>query len=295
MIIPPYYRSSGLPEARCGRCGASSTDVPIYDTSLCPGSIRTAEPIPTNRCLPCWEAEVEGNSAPCCNGPMTSSQALSNLARILEDFLRVHGMESESLHADPTLVPAAYARCLIGTTRESINTLIGGYTPATGVCIAGSTDTGKTMTVAAWCIQWAANYLRRNLPMEHYRVSKHPYRIHHEIFIWAAWIETYAEWSNDNSIHGSVEDLGSVPLLVLDDLGSETPHKIFGEDLGRVGLERLIDMRDRKNLPTIITTNLTEKEIYMRYGDRTARRIFRLNPYVLVKDLQPMGRINHKK
>lgn len=59
-----------------------------------------------------------------------------------------------------------------------------------------------------------------------------------------------------------------VPLLVLDDLGTEKPSEWVQERL-----HELIDSRYGDMLPTVITTNLLPREMRIRLGDRTCDRI----------------------
>ena len=57
-------------------------------------------------------------------------------------------------------------------------------------------------------------------------------------------------------------------LLIIDDLGAEFPSQFASSALGNLINERLYE-----NRPTIISTNLTGKELAERYSERTASRI----------------------
>jgi len=59
-------------------------------------------------------------------------------------------------------------------------------------------------------------------------------------------------------------------LLIIDDLGSEAVMK----NVSINNLYTIINQRQRNNLCTIISTNLTPKAIQERYGDRLVSRIF---------------------
>lgn len=68
----------------------------------------------------------------------------------------------------------------------------------------------------------------------------------------------------------AVATYADVPLLVLDDLGSEPMiPNITVESLFRVLNERFSAM-----LPTVILTNLNQSDIFEQYGERVASRIF---------------------
>ena len=56
-------------------------------------------------------------------------------------------------------------------------------------------------------------------------------------------------------------------LLVLDDLGTEA--LVYGQE----SLPFILYRRYERNLPTIITTNLTREGIQARYGERIADRL----------------------
>lgn len=65
-----------------------------------------------------------------------------------------------------------------------------------------------------------------------------------------------------------IKKYSRVPLLVLDDLGSEKTS-----EYSITTLYIIIDRRDRELMPTIITTNLNPKEIEEKLGARIASRL----------------------
>lgn len=67
-----------------------------------------------------------------------------------------------------------------------------------------------------------------------------------------------------------ISPLFECDLLIIDDLGSEPILK----NVTISNLFTIINERQRLNLPTIISTNLTPQEIQVRYGDRINSRIF---------------------
>lgn len=72
----------------------------------------------------------------------------------------------------------------------------------------------------------------------------------------------------DESEQQIIEKYSKVPLLVLDDLGSEKTS-----EYSITTLYIIIDRRDRELMPTIITTNLNPKEIEEKLGARIASRL----------------------
>lgn len=66
--------------------------------------------------------------------------------------------------------------------------------------------------------------------------------------------------------------LTTEPLLCIDDMGAE-PAEVISYGMIYNPIVDLIDVRYNRNLPTIITTNLTSKEISDNYGIRTLDRL----------------------
>ena len=63
--------------------------------------------------------------------------------------------------------------------------------------------------------------------------------------------------------------LSTADLLILDDLGTEFPSPYVN-----ASLYNIIDTRIMRNLPTIISSNLTAEDIQKRYGERLVSRLF---------------------
>ena len=68
---------------------------------------------------------------------------------------------------------------------------------------------------------------------------------------------------------GQLEDLIASPVLMLDDLGSEP----MMQNITIEQLFNLINERQRRNLATVISTNLNLAELRNRYTERIASRI----------------------
>ena len=77
-------------------------------------------------------------------------------------------------------------------------------------------------------------------------------------------------------VYQSVEQLRSCDLLVIDDLGAERTTEFVVEQL-----VVLLEDRNYRNKPWVITSNLNLNEITSTYNDRTADRI--LDKAVLFK------------
>jgi len=296
MIFHDYVQPKWLNESVCEVCGASSINEPIYD--IRDAKMHHIAPKyqgPFMFCLNCLEPALaskqrrgsifQAHSSSC----IPLQQLRENLEELTTDFLLNAGMESESMLADPSLIPRSVNKEMSAATRESLDHLCAGFLPPTGVCLSGATDVGKSMSIASWVIQWAQNYLRRMAPLHRMPVGEgQP----NTVVTWVPWISTCYEVSRSTN-YEAIKHLPSVPLMVIDDLGAETPTKHFGVDEGLAFLENLIDTRDRRNLPTFTTTNLTMEEIYKRYGDRFGRRLFRINQFIHIPPGSPLGRINH--
>ena len=68
---------------------------------------------------------------------------------------------------------------------------------------------------------------------------------------------------------GRLEELISTPVLMLDDLGSEP----MMQNVTIEQLFNLINERQRRDLSTVISTNLTQEELKARYTERIASRL----------------------
>ena len=75
-----------------------------------------------------------------------------------------------------------------------------------------------------------------------------------------------------------LEPISESELLLLDDLGTE-----FSTSFSSAVLYDIINVRQLKSLPTIISTNLTTAEISSRYGERISSRLlgcYRVIPFM---------------
>lgn len=88
----------------------------------------------------------------------------------------------------------------------------------------------------------------------------------------------------DKEDRRALEHWMRVPLLVLDDLGAEAKTDQVSQSI-----HELIDRRFRDELRTVITTNLSSKDLASRYGDRIFERLVRNGQWVRVEESQAAG------
>ena len=78
-------------------------------------------------------------------------------------------------------------------------------------------------------------------------------------------------------------DVSRCPLLGIDDLGTE-PLVIMDYGNEKTPIVDLLSMRYENRLFTIVTTNLTPKQIRERYGERIADRFNEMMEVVIFKN-----------
>ena len=83
----------------------------------------------------------------------------------------------------------------------------------------------------------------------------------------------------DNERESYISALTDCDLLVIDDLGSELSFKNVSGNC----LYSIISERSDKDLPLVITTNLSVDEIYNVYGERIGSRIFNKNKSIIIE------------
>lgn len=120
--------------------------------------------------------------------------------------------------------------------------------PKTFVTFGGTNGTGKTHLSKAVCQDFRGD--SKFITMTDLHLE---------------WVETQHKYGITASM---VREYAAVPLLVIDDLGTRTPTDAFMDFIYAV-----VDKRYNENRGTIITTNLTSKDIRTRFGDAIASRI----------------------
>ncbi len=238
---------------------------------------------------------IEGHPCPPAAGsivpPKISSKRLSeDLVSLATDFLRRGGVEDPwMLDADinhpRTSKIAAY---LSQEVKDSIMVLLSGKVPKSGFVLGGTSNSGKTGAIAAWTCAWAINHLRRFGPFRgESHVEQPRARYQNRAFAWLNWLHAYREWRRACDEQGGLEaldllwkPLAKIPLLIIDDLGAETPNPHYGIKKVEDALACLIDIRSGNNLPTIVTTNLNEKDLREHLEETRANRLLDNNPFV---------------
>lgn len=112
-------------------------------------------------------------------------------------------------------------------------------------CLSGNVGCGKTYAAHAWLLR------------KHKRAS-------------TLACMTAAEFARLSRYEGKFDRIAAKKRFVLDDLGVE-----YADDKGSflADLDELTDMRWRKGLPTLFTTNLTKQAFKARYQQRVIDRI----------------------
>jgi hypothetical protein len=238
---------------------------------------------PPEKCMVSVDRHVPMSYAPA--PPRIPDSFEADLEHHVEHYLLASGMTAEHLRAVISKVPVELTGALTGVATATMNTLLDGEFPERGILLGGGAGGGKTSAIAAGIIGFVTNRMRLLAPLRGWRDV-----LDSNDFQWLDWPEQYAAWNHpkfewhlDNAVH----QFGTqVRLLVVDDVSAETPFKTFGRDQGTTALERVIALRDSNRLPTFFTTNMESSDmLFERYGDRTGRRIERLNDAFYIKDL----------
>ena len=146
------------------------------------------------------------------------------------------------------------ARCLTGTSGKF------------GMIFCGGVGNGKSTMMKA--IQTLLNYMR--IP---YYNTVYGLRIKD------------AKSINEMNLHNynTFLDVSRCPLLGIDDLGTE-PLMVMDYGNEKTPIVDLLSMRYENRLFTIVTTNLTPKQIRERYGERIADRFNEMMEVVIFKN-----------
>lgn len=100
-------------------------------------------------------------------------------------------------------------------------------------------------------------------------------------FVKASHVARMSYYSDEDK--RELERLWRVRLLLVDDLGAEAKFDTFA-----ALLDELLDTRARLQVRTVLTTNLSGKELRTRYGERVMRRLRDFGDFVAV-DLPAKG------
>ena len=149
---------------------------------------------------------------------------------------------------------------IIGFAKEYAATYSKGHE---NILLTGNTGTGKTKLA---CLI-ANEIVRQRYHPRMTVVFKRSGQIQQEIK--ATWGKGSTDSESDY-----IERMGRASVLIIDEVGeSDTGFSDKAADQDRERLSAIIDRRYQLRLPTIITTNMNDKEFYGHMGDRASDRL----------------------
>lgn len=153
-----------------------------------------------------------------------------------------------------------------------------------GLGLSGSAGSGKTFAMAVIARQlWRVRLITKAKQFGQ-PIFYMPY------LTWCDW----PKWSDEIKFHSTrnmalaeelVRKLSVCPVVALDDLGVERIRGSYREDFSTLKLDRILDERYKRQLPTFFTTNLDYDELISNYGARMFSRLVGLNRFVELPDM----------
>ncbi len=264
----PYFKFFGEKPRVCNICGATNDEVHIYPATPRGGPTPFISEQPV--CGKCFRevAEKEGRRL---------HEPVQDLNLWVDQQLSGIGLGKVERAADPKKI---HPTVLKAFQVEITNALLSGHLPRTsGIGLGGMPGAGKSCALAALIRGLVYQNARNKNPfVELQAVSK---------IRWMSWTDTCHRWRLkplDDMVARDIGRARSAKLLVLDDLGRETWRREASEDVAIGHLDAIVTHRDREDLLTLWTTNLTEEELIARYGISMVRRLLRLNPLVFLDE-----------
>lgn len=135
--------------------------------------------------------------------------------------------------------------------------------------LGGATDGGKTIAAASVLLHCRDFVRTESLEGWHWRPGKGR-------FLKATALARLGYFGEE--VQAMLEKLHVVPLLVLDDMGTEMASEGF-----RSTFVELVDARARAGLRTVLTTNLPGDKFRARYDGRAMRRLLDFGEFVAVQ------------
>lgn len=254
---PPFSpRSAGPP---CPKCQAPMT-------KWIPGK-------PDPSCQPCWVAERDAAEA---------ERWIAEADQWTQRACEFAGMSAREFRATMERIPLPIKRAM---PKEQVLAMLRGQEPRRGFGLGGEgTGAGKTSAMAALLRDWLrAREVRR------VRAGGPPPSPRDSILKWENWPTTVA-WLRQNGtdprLADVLETLKRIPVLFLDDLGSERIKGSYVEDFAASQLDAVVDARYRWERPTFYTTNLDLPGLVGFYGARLVSRLCGDNPLGTVSGLK---------
>lgn len=225
------------------------------------------------KCHKCGEMKVEAMTLPisgrvCAKSPLCDDcQRASDLEAEADESRKVEAAKKRRFDGIETLLKRAgvmgrYLKC-------SLENFVGKQPLSLPAYLFGPVGAGKT--------HLAVGYLREAILRDGEEVG----RFIRAVDLFKEIRDTFSEKSARNE-RALLEEFGkSVPLLVIDDLGTEKVSEWVEQTL-----YDLIDRRYGEELDTIITSNLEPAALsahYTNHGDRLMSRIFALGPVFRVE------------
>lgn len=183
----------------------------------------------------------------CMNDDSDASKAAANNMRVREepkDAAIKFGMGREYVNASLAKWRASEKQCSVvnAWVKEPLKMLV----------LVGKPRTGKTFFCAA-----VANYFMQQKINVRYLNSRRFFEAIQNAI------------ANDKSQYEAIRQIASHEVLILDDIAAAT-----NSEWQKEVLLDLMDQRYSNQAPTIVTTNLTEKDSEIALGGRTASRVF---------------------
>jgi len=261
----PYVKIPNSANISCHVCGRSNSDCLVHPaTPIYPAGVWTPEPTFAKPiCGSCFRSQAEETGK-------RLHEVEPNIPKWVDDQLERIGMATSERKADISQVPKSLLDAVPDVT---LKYMLAGVIPKSGVGLAGLAGSGKTSLLAVLVHGLLLQHSYALAPFQELKGIRQ--------IVWMNWPITCDRWrvnGIDAGIEKEIVKAQRAKLLILDDLGRETRRRAASEDAATGHLDAIITERDREQRVTLWSTNLTEQELYERYGTGMIRRLLRKNP-----------------